>query len=78
MAHRQCFQNSAWGTPNVSECRTPEIFRLEKLLLTEAESLSSDNVTEFAVDLSNTLKTSQQIFPSDLSSIANILDIIIL
>jgi len=48
------------------------------LLLNEAESLSSGNVTEFADDLSNALKTSQQIFPSDLSSIANILDIIIL
>ena len=67
----------------MSDCHALEIFRLEeqtKFLLDESttESLSADNVTEIADDLSNSLKTSQQLFPSDLSSITNILDAIIL
>ena len=60
----------------MSNCSTPQILRLKELLLA-AEPLSADNVTEIAEDLSNILKTSQQIFPSDLSSITNILDAII-
>ena len=66
----------------MSDCCKSEILRLEeqtKFLLDGniTGSISADNVTEFADDLSNSLKTSQQIFPRDISSITNTLDAII-
>ena len=84
-AYRKCLQNVQWGEPDVSECRTPEVVQLEmeaESLLTVdgdvGESVTSETVIDITDELSSILNTSQPIFPNDLSSITNILDVVIL
>jgi len=82
-AYRKCLQNGQWGEPDVFECHTPEIMTLEmeaKSLLSagDNETVTPETVINITKELINSLNTSKSIFPSDVSSIANILDAVIM
>jgi len=76
---------SKWpvGEPDVFECRTPKIMTLEmeaKSLLSagDNETVTPETVINITEELINSLNTSMPIFPSDVSSITNILDAVIM
>ncbi|XP_065901795.1 adhesion G protein-coupled receptor L4-like [Dysidea avara] len=80
-AHRQCLKNDLWGEPDLSECHTPEITKLERevesLLSNGTETKSADTVIGITNELSSSLNTTQMIFPNDVNSITNILETVL-
>ena len=84
VADRDCFQTDELETLRVLNCHTLEIKALDekvKSLLDGnenlTESVSPDILIRIADDLINILNSSQ-IFPNDVSSVANILDGVIM
>ena len=64
----------------MSECRSPEIIRLQAKLesVIRNDTLSADTVISISDELSSSLNSSQMIFPNDVNSITNLLDTVIL
>ena len=90
IATRQCNQNGEWKAPDVSQCRTVELTRIE----TRAEELITvvtnndggdltdnfmpEDVVNIADQLNEITNTSTPLVPNDIISTANTLNIIIL
>jgi len=92
LAYRKCLRNNRWGSVSILNCRTVEILRIESSakelrdIVQRRYNKTSDMTQTFSTGiLLETIKqlesvtlASQPILPMDLSSIAKILNTIIL
>lgn len=88
-ATRECVNNNSWETPNVSQCRTIELIRLQA----QARNLSNSSqqngqksmamkndtvenlemLLSITADTNNVINSTYPILPSDICSVVNIL-----
>ena len=90
IATRQCNQNGEWEAPDVSQCRTVELTRIEMraeeliafVTINDDGDLTENFIPEDVVNLADQLNeitnTSTPLVPNDIISTANTLNIIIL